>query len=109
MAIADRKTLRTRSTLPGADVLARHRADREAERHHRQEQRLDEPQPDPEPRLRRGAERPAHVVDDEQVDRDQRELGARGKTDLEHAPPRSAAAAASRPIESGGTRSGDTK
>ena len=73
--------------LAGADVLARHRADREAERHHRQEQRLDQPQSDPEPRLRRGAERPAHLVDDEQVDRGQRELGARGQTDLEHAPP----------------------
>jgi hypothetical protein len=42
--------------LAGAEVLAGHRADREAQGHHRQEQALHHPQPDAEARLRRRAE-----------------------------------------------------
>ena len=58
------------------------------ERDDRHEAGLDHPLADAEPGLRRGAERPAHGVDDAHVDGDQPELDAGRQADAEQALPR---------------------
>ena len=69
------------------EVLAGHRRDREPERHDRHEAGLDDPQPDAEAGLRGRSERPDDGVDDEEIDRHQRELGAGREPDGEQPAP----------------------
>ena len=60
-----------------AEILAGHRCDGESKRDDRHEPGLHDPHADAEAGLRRRAERAADHIDDKQVDRDERELGAR--------------------------------
>ena len=86
----------TRAALPGAEVLSGHGTDGKAERDDRKKTRLDDAQADAESGLCRCAERPRHGIDEDQIHRHHRELGAGGQSDLQHACPEVEARAASR-------------
>src|SRR5205085_8257078 len=68
-------------------VLSDHRRDCETERDYRQEERLHDPRADAESRLSRRTEISNDEIDDQDVEKEQDELCARGHADAQHRAP----------------------